>query len=499
MRGRAGAAAGAAGDSEAEISTSSVTRRRSRLAQLGLLLLDQRLAAELDAIAFDGQNLDHDLIALAQLVLHFLDAMLGNLGDVQQAVGAGEELDKRAELRQPNHLAQINLADLRHRGEVADDLQSLLQSFGIAGSNIDPARVVHIDLGAGLLDDAADGGAALADQIANLVGGNHHGFDARRISRTLGARSVQHRVHLVQQEEPAPARLLHRLLKNLAGQPADLDVHLQRGDALARSGHLEVHVAVVILRAGDVGEDGVIVALLHQSHRHAGHCALERDARVKQRQTRAADRGHRRRAVRFENVADDADGVRRLFGAGQNRADGALGQCSVAHLAPSRAAHAARLAHAEGREVVVQHEGLLLLAFIAFQPLAFVGGAQRGRHQGLRLAAGKQRRAVRAGQNAGLDGDLANLVEGAAVGPDALLGHLLAEDPLAQLLIVVGQLLLGARIVGGQLGGQLVLDRLDQRLALQLVVRLGIQRVLEPVFDLGLQFGISKPRRTPAQ
>jgi len=36
-----------------------------------------------------AQNLDHHLIALTQLVLHFLHAMLRDLGDVKQAIGAG--------------------------------------------------------------------------------------------------------------------------------------------------------------------------------------------------------------------------------------------------------------------------------------------------------------------------------------------------------------------------------------------------------------------------
>ena len=179
--------------------------------------------------------------------------------------------------------------------------------------------------------------------------------------------------------------------------------------------------------------------------------------------------------------------VRRLFGAGQNRRDGALRQCSVAHFAPACAGHAACFAHAERREVVVEHEVLPLLAFVAFQPLAVVGGAQRCGNQCLGFAAGEQRRAVRAGQNAGLDGDGANLVEGAAVGTDAVLGHLLAEDPLAQMLVIGGQLLLGCGIVGGKPGGQLVLDLLDQRVALGLAVGLGVERVLQAVADLGLE------------
>ena len=36
------------------------------------------------------------------------------------------------------------------------------------------------------------------------------------------------------------------------------------------AGDLEVHVAEVVLDAGDVGEDGVVVALLDEAHRDAG-------------------------------------------------------------------------------------------------------------------------------------------------------------------------------------------------------------------------------------
>jgi hypothetical protein len=224
--------------------------------------------------------------------------------------------------------------------------------------------------------------------------------------------------------------------------PADLDVHLQRGDSLARSGHLEVHIAVVVFGAGNVGEDGVIVALLHQAHRHAGHRALQRmpaciSARL---------------APHTEAIDDDpfdsrmsrprAAIVRRLVGARQHRL---IARSANAPWPISRrpyAGHASGFAHAERREVVVQHEAPLL-ALVALQPLAVVHGAQRRRHQRLRLAARKQRRSVRARQHAGLDRDGPNLVERAPVGPDALLRHLLAEDPLAQQFVIVRQLLLG--------------------------------------------------------
>ena len=315
----------------------------------------------------------------------------------------------------------------------------------------------------------------------------------------LVARSVQSRVHLVQQEEPAAASLLHRFAHDLAGDAADLDVHLQRGNALAGSGDLEVHIAVVIFRAGDVGQDGVVVALLDQAHRDAGDRRLERNAGIHQRQAGSADRRHRRRTVRLQNVGDDAERIWRLFLVRQNRAHGALGQRSVADFAATYAGHASHFADRERREVVVQHEALLLLALEGLQALRVVACAQGRRYQRLRFAAGEERRAVRAGQNADFDGDGTNFVECTAVGTDALLGDLLAEDVLAQSLVVFRELLLRVRnfLTVGHPGCQLVLDLLDQRVAFGLWMLLGVERILEPVADLGASGPNSTPCRTP--
>jgi hypothetical protein len=73
--------------------------------KLGALLLQESFAGELDAVAFDPENLHKNLIALAQLVLNFLDAVLGDFADVKQAIRTGEELDEGTELSQANHLA----------------------------------------------------------------------------------------------------------------------------------------------------------------------------------------------------------------------------------------------------------------------------------------------------------------------------------------------------------------------------------------------------------
>ena len=75
----------------------------------------------------------------------------------------------------------------------------------------------------------------------------------------------------------------------------------------------------------------------------------------------------------------------------------------------------------------MKHEGLLLLAFVALQPLPVIRGAQSGCNQRLCFTARKECRAVNTRQNAGLNRDFANLVECAAIGTNTILRHLLAE------------------------------------------------------------------------
>ncbi len=69
-------------------------------------------------------------------------------------------------------------------------------------------------------------------------------------------------------------------LHDFLGDALDLDVHLQRGDAVGGAGHLEVHVAQVIFIAQDVGQHGKLVAFLDQAHGDAGHVRLQRHAGV---------------------------------------------------------------------------------------------------------------------------------------------------------------------------------------------------------------------------
>ena len=101
----------------------------------------------------------------------------------------GNDLHERAEVRQPRDLAEIGLADFGGRGDVADHLQRLVRpppdrwttTFTLPLSSTSILTPV-------CLDDAANHLAAGPDQVADLVGRNLQGVEARSELADLGAR-----------------------------------------------------------------------------------------------------------------------------------------------------------------------------------------------------------------------------------------------------------------------------------------------------------------------
>jgi len=89
---------------------------------------------------------------------------------------------------------------------------------------------------------------------------------------------------------------------NLAAWSDDITDLIGR-NVVARGGHLEIHIAVMILGARDIGEHGVVVALLHQPHGDAAHMRGHRDACVHQGERSAADRSHGTRSIGFQDIA----------------------------------------------------------------------------------------------------------------------------------------------------------------------------------------------------
>jgi hypothetical protein len=177
-----------------------------------------------------------------------------------------------------------------------------------------------------------------------------------------------------------------------------------------------------------VRQDGDFVPFVDQTHGDARDRCLDRHAGIHEGQGAAAHRGHRRRTVRLEDLGDEANRVREFFLAGQHLQQRPFGEGAVADLAASRASQEPRLADTEGREVVVQHELLVVLADERVDLLLIRRRAQRGDDERLRLAAREQRRAVGARQHADFTGDLADVGGAAAVDTVAVVDDVAAHD-----------------------------------------------------------------------
>src|SRR5439155_5402505 len=123
-----------------------------------------------------------------------------------------------------------------------------------------------------------------------------------------------------------------------------------------------------------------------------------------------------------------------LLNGWNDRKQRALREGSVADLAAAWTAQRPRLADRKWREVVVMHVALELVGRKAVQLLLVRHRAQSRDGQRLRLATGEEARAVRPGQHAHLDADLAHVPEAAAVRPHALFDDAL-PDAILDLLV----------------------------------------------------------------
>src|SRR6202000_86928 len=231
-------------------------RRAPRGALLFLLLSDalrrsvDGLHAEADTpLLVDLQHLDLDHIAFLELVADALDTLFGDLRDVHQAVAARQDGHEGAEVHQFDDLALVDATHFHIGGDVLDALAGGFALGLVHGGDLDGAVVLDLDGRAGLLLDAAHHYAALADDVADLLGVDLDDHDARRPLGHVGTGLGDDLVHLAEDVQTAVLRLGQGLLHDLLGDALDLDVHLQRGHAGGGARDLEVHVAQVVLVA----------------------------------------------------------------------------------------------------------------------------------------------------------------------------------------------------------------------------------------------------------
>ena len=83
--------------------------------------VQQSLHGQLDATLFVRlQHLDLDDLALGQVVRDLLDALVGDLADVQQAILAGQQVDQSTEVQNLGDRAFVDLANFNFSSDLLD-------------------------------------------------------------------------------------------------------------------------------------------------------------------------------------------------------------------------------------------------------------------------------------------------------------------------------------------------------------------------------------------
>src|SRR5512139_11822 len=224
-------------------------------------LLLELLVGEADlAVPVHLEDADGDLVPLLE-AFRRVHPVLRDLGDVEESVRAREDLDERAELHDLPDASLVHLSHLGLLDDPLDDGDGGARRLLVDRGDLDGPVVLDVDLDACLLLDPPDDLASRADDLADLVGLDHHHVDPRGEGGELGPMLGKGGVHLPQDVEPALPGLPEGGEHDLAADAADLDVHLDGGDAVLRPRNLEVHVPQMVLVAEDVGEDRDVVAL----------------------------------------------------------------------------------------------------------------------------------------------------------------------------------------------------------------------------------------------
>src|SRR5207253_6920521 len=115
-------------------------------------------------------------------------ALVRQLRDMDEAFLARQDLHKGPERQNARDLTCVDLTRLDFACERADPVDGLLGVLGVARADVDRAVVLDVDAGLGLLGDLANHLAAWADDVADLVGIDLDGGDARREDAHFRAR-----------------------------------------------------------------------------------------------------------------------------------------------------------------------------------------------------------------------------------------------------------------------------------------------------------------------
>src|SRR6266404_1544753 len=237
--------------------TKSVRLGRSRLTgfRFGAFFQGRFTRKFYTAFVFNPDAFHPDHVPDFDDVFSAFYAEVGQLGNVDETILARQDLDECAELFYGYNPTLIGLTNLDLARHSADDLLGACHRFAAGRVDVDRTIVLDVNLRAGFRDNALDGFAAGSNERANFLRINLDRLDAWRVLRQLRTRLIQGAAH---DSENLCARLLCALDcfgHDFVADAGKFQVELKTGHAVVGAAEFEIHVAEMIFRANDVGQE----------------------------------------------------------------------------------------------------------------------------------------------------------------------------------------------------------------------------------------------------
>ena len=335
---------------------------------------------------------------------------------MHHAVGERIQPHKSPEVGDFHHLALQCLADPEIMGYLLDYFFRFFCRVTLAGQ-VDRPVVVNGYLGAGFFHYILNGFPAPADNQANFIRIDFDNQYRRRIGRNVWTRFWNFFFNFIYDADTGLFGLFHCLVEYFYRHAFNFHIQLDGCHAFPGTGDFEIHIAVVIFRSLDIGQNFIfMVGFIHEPHSDTGNWRLNRHSAVHQGKRRSANRGLGSGAVGSHRFGNNAHRVRKFRHRRQHHRQRFFYQRAVPNLSAIGKSVPAHFARRVRRKIIMMHESFLFFYLESIDCIPRLRPPERKHRKHVRASAVKNSRTVKlSGNSSGLRVQIAKLVHFSAI------------------------------------------------------------------------------------
>ncbi|MNV58202.1 hypothetical protein D3C71_1505620 [compost metagenome] len=156
-----------------------------------------------------------------------------------------------------------------------------------------------VDFHAGFFNNFIDNLTTSTDNITDFVRIDVDNNDFWSIFGQIRSWRRDRFIHFVQDEQTAFFSLLKCILKNVAVDTGNLNVHLNSCNTFCCTSYLEVHISEMIFHTLNIRQDGDMLSVFDQTHCYSGYWCFDWHTSVHHSQNAGTDTCLGSRTVRF--------------------------------------------------------------------------------------------------------------------------------------------------------------------------------------------------------